>query len=304
MELYQLSSFVTVAEQGHLTRASEKLNISQPAVSAHIKSLEEEFGLMLFTRTPSGMELTGEGRVLAGRAGDILSQVNEMVQQGKRLRGQPSGRVRIGLNRHAEFLRITPLYQKLHARYPGIDVILNQSISGTILKLIRSRDLDCGFILGDSDEPDISTRRLAGYRLRVVGPVAMRERLEHTDLTGLVDFPWIGFPDDCPYSPIMERYFSSRGLELKTGVVADQQSAIISMIESGVGLSFMLEEEAFTAQEKGQLAIWPGGSFPIALSFAYRRSDRRTSVLQAVLEVIDAIWQEEQTSGQTMSGAT
>jgi DNA-binding transcriptional LysR family regulator len=58
MEFYQLRSFVAVAEAGHLTRAAEKLHVSQPAVSAQIKALEDELELALFERTSSGMVLT------------------------------------------------------------------------------------------------------------------------------------------------------------------------------------------------------------------------------------------------------
>jgi len=66
MELYQLKTFVTVAEEGHLTRAAERLFTSQPAISAHIKSLEEELGVTLFHRTPKGMQLTTEGEKNCG----------------------------------------------------------------------------------------------------------------------------------------------------------------------------------------------------------------------------------------------
>ncbi|MES9912641.1 MAG: LysR family transcriptional regulator, partial [Candidatus Sedimenticola sp. 4PFRAG1] len=54
MELYQLKTFVKVADEGHLTRAAEQLFTSQPAISAHIKALEEELGVVLFQRTPKG----------------------------------------------------------------------------------------------------------------------------------------------------------------------------------------------------------------------------------------------------------
>jgi DNA-binding transcriptional LysR family regulator len=64
MELYQLRSFAAVAELGHLTRASERLHISQPAVSAQIKALEDELGVALFERVSSGMVLTSAGRKL------------------------------------------------------------------------------------------------------------------------------------------------------------------------------------------------------------------------------------------------
>jgi DNA-binding transcriptional LysR family regulator len=65
MELYQLRTFVTVAEEGHLTRAAERLHLSQPAVSGQIKALEQELEVRLFDRSVSGMELTASGRELS-----------------------------------------------------------------------------------------------------------------------------------------------------------------------------------------------------------------------------------------------
>ena len=62
MEFNRLKSFAAVAEAGHLTRAAEKLHISQPALSAQIKALEDELDLPLFERTPAGMILTAAGR--------------------------------------------------------------------------------------------------------------------------------------------------------------------------------------------------------------------------------------------------
>ena len=76
MELYHLKTFITVAEEGHLTRVAHRLNTSQPAVSAHIKGLEAELGLMLFVRTPKGMRLTREGEELRDQAGALKDEVN------------------------------------------------------------------------------------------------------------------------------------------------------------------------------------------------------------------------------------
>ena len=73
MELYQLRSFAAVAELAHLTRAAEKLHISQPAVSAQIKALEDELGVILFERTPQGMLLTAAGRKLLPEAEKVVA---------------------------------------------------------------------------------------------------------------------------------------------------------------------------------------------------------------------------------------
>src|SRR5262252_9431477 len=64
MELYQLRSFLAVAEAGNLTRAAEKLHLSQPALSAQIRSLEDELEVTLFERTSGGMTPTAAGRRL------------------------------------------------------------------------------------------------------------------------------------------------------------------------------------------------------------------------------------------------
>src|SRR5262249_60738923 len=78
MELYQLRSFAAVAELGHLTRAAEKLHISQPAVSAQIKALEDELGVTLFERVSSGMQLTSAGRNLLPAAEQVLGAANAL----------------------------------------------------------------------------------------------------------------------------------------------------------------------------------------------------------------------------------
>ncbi len=156
--------------------------------------------------------------------------------------------------------------------------------------MIRTKELDCGFILGHYDGDDLCQVRLAGFTLCVVGPVTLQEKLFRADHADLADFPWIGIPEDAPYYRIMQQYFIDRGLPLATETVADQQSAILSMIESGVGLSFMLADEAAAAAEQDRVAVWPGGDFPIDLFFAYRSRDRQSVKVQVVIEMITRLW--------------
>ena len=73
MELYQLRSFLAVAELGHLTRAAERLHVSQPALSAQIKALEDELSVVLFERGAAGMTLTAAGRQLLPEAERVVA---------------------------------------------------------------------------------------------------------------------------------------------------------------------------------------------------------------------------------------
>jgi molybdate transport repressor ModE-like protein len=99
MDIYQVRTFVTVAQEGSITRASELLFLSQPAVSAHIKAMEDELGLVLFERTPRGMSLTGHGTKLLTKAEQLLAMHRDLLDEARRITGRVSGKLRLGSNR-------------------------------------------------------------------------------------------------------------------------------------------------------------------------------------------------------------
>lgn len=83
MEIYQLRTFLTVARLGHLTRAAERLHVSQSAVSKQIKALEDELGVILFVRTSTGTSLTKSGQLLLPQAEKTLANAIELVNMAK-----------------------------------------------------------------------------------------------------------------------------------------------------------------------------------------------------------------------------
>src|SRR2546425_886255 len=87
MDFNRLRSFAAVAEAGHLTRAAEKLHLSQPALSAQIKALEDELDLTLFERTSTGMALTAAGKRLLAEADKILAASQTFEAEARALKG-------------------------------------------------------------------------------------------------------------------------------------------------------------------------------------------------------------------------
>ena len=96
MELYQLRSFAMVAELGHLTRAAERLHVSQPALSAQIKGLEDELDVALFERSAAGMTLTKAGRDLLPAALDVLAAEQRLRGRAAEMHGARRGKLRLG----------------------------------------------------------------------------------------------------------------------------------------------------------------------------------------------------------------
>jgi len=94
MSLAQLSYFVAVAEEEHLTRAAHRLHISQPPLTRQMRSLEDELDVQLFERTPRGMKLMPAGEVFLKEAREILARVEQIPEALRRSSSAPTAKIR------------------------------------------------------------------------------------------------------------------------------------------------------------------------------------------------------------------
>jgi DNA-binding transcriptional LysR family regulator len=290
MELHQLRTFVAVAEEGHLTRAAERLFVSQPAVSAHIKALEGELGVTLFHRTPRGMTLTREGERLAGRARRILEDAQSLLGEAQGMSGALSGSFSLGLNTDSAFLRIGDIFARIRGNYPGISLSLANSSSRNIVRDVRRGTLDAGFAYGDVSGDGVQADPLTEVPFHVVGPVQWAQRLDGADWAALADMPWIWMAENCPFLEVLDRRFAPLGVEPRKCTEGDHEDILRALVIAGEGLTLMRSDEAADAQERGLLAVWPGDPLHMTLSLVRRESRQDEPVLQAVRDVILAVW--------------
>ncbi|MGE4264378.1 MAG: LysR family transcriptional regulator [Desulfovibrio sp.] len=289
MELYQLRTFAAVARAGHLTRAAEGLHVSQPAVSAHIKALEEVLGVVLFTRSAKGMRLTREGQALLPQAERMLALAAEMERNARGLRQELSGELRVGLHTDAEFLRGLPLLDVLRQRHPKLEVHLRQSMSGAILDDVREGRLDCGFVYGNvPPEGDLAGFRICATELCVVGPPAWKERLAGLGWEALKAEPWIWFTESCPYRPILARRLG--GAPERVVAVTDYEGTLKALVSSGAGLSLMRRDEARRHEASGEVCLWGGSGEPLEVFLLYRRDRDADPAIRAVLAALRQVW--------------
>lgn len=290
MELYHLRSFVAVAEEGHLSRAAERLHLSQPSLSAHIKTLEEELGLALFARTPKGMLLTEAGRLLKIRAEETLRSVDSLRAEAQGLRGDLSGGLRLGLHTDPGFLRAAELAAALSGKHPRLSVHMLQTTTSEASAAVRSGRLDGSFAYGESFDQGLDVLELTRVRLCVVGPTAWRERMASASWSELADMPWVWVPGDCPFLCAAQAVFSRLGKAPRTALVADREEAIRAFIAAGSGLGFMREDEALEAELSGKVCVWQGDGLPLALSFLTASSRREDPLVRAVLSAVAGMW--------------
>ena len=292
MELYQLKTFVAVAEEGHLTRAAERLHASQPTVSAHIKALEEELDTRLFIRTPKGMRLTEAGGRLLPRARGVLESVLEMELEARNLGDELVGNLTIGLNTDAEYLRVVPLLTSLGDAHPRITLQIQQGASITVQADIRDHTLDCGFIFGDPRYPELQSVHLEQTRFFIGVPDVWKDRIPG-GLPALADLPWIMDPGDNPLQRVVEPFFIANGIQPGKRLEVDGDEVIRVLVAAGKGISFLRENELKAANRIGVVHAVPFKELSIDLHFVYLKRRDQDPVMRAVIEHVKKVWELE-----------
>jgi DNA-binding transcriptional LysR family regulator len=293
MDIYQLKSFVTVAREKNLTRSSEILCMSQPALSTQIKILEDELGIVLFKRTSKGMDLTEQGLMLLDEAVGILEGVESFKNNALKIRNKPSGKIMIGINTNVETLKINELNSVVSKQFPEIEIHLIQSSSYEIKEAVKKQKIDIGFFFGENDDPEIANLKLSEMNLCIVVPVKWKKIAATKDLKNLEKYPWIMYTENCPFYKVLNGYLQSEGVKPNKMVFTNQDQVMYDLVYLEQGISFILEHDALKIKETGQIYIWPHKMFKIGLSLIYREEKMNNPSYSLIINFIKQLWSPE-----------
>ena len=147
MELRHLRYFVAVAEEGHVTRAAERLGIQQPPLSQQIRALETELDVQLFRRKPRGVELTQAGEALLAEARAILLQVEHAAAAAKRTARGEAGRIGIGFTSSASFHPFVPrTIRTFREAHPLVALSLEEAGTAELVEALSVEKIDAAFV--------------------------------------------------------------------------------------------------------------------------------------------------------------
>jgi len=258
MDLKRLRTFMHVADLGSLSRAAERLHLSQPALSRQIKLLEEEVGEALLKRTGRGVEITEAGQVLAGRASRILSEVERLHADMADYKGRIRGQVVFGLPPSAGLFVGGPLIERYRAAYPEVKIRVVQMMSGNVQDALLKGTLDLGIIYEGSTTRPLRLDRLWAEKLYLVG----------NPESGVVENVPVSFDEICRYplvvsAPrhgvrnILERQAIKSETSLNVAVESDSLSMILELTRRGLGVSVLPLVACQDDLEKGSLIAAP-----------------------------------------------
>lgn len=303
MELNHLQSFIAVAKLGHLTRAAETLHLSQPALSGQIKALEENLGVTLFERSSSGMSLTTSGRQLLEDAQRVIESVQNLKNAAQRLRGHTTGTIKIGTVLEPSILQVGELLALAFRQHPQLELELHQVLSSDALVGVRNGTLDASFYFGRQPEADLDSIALRDITYRVAIPIAWAGELLTAPWEVVSERPWIITPEHSSHRLLVMELFHDQSALPARLIEADNEPVIINLVESEVGVSLVREELASASAKAGRIAVWPDVSATTKLWLVHDAKRSDDPLLQALLDVLYAVWPGAKKVEESSSGS-
>ncbi|WP_263770725.1 LysR family transcriptional regulator [Propionivibrio soli] len=290
VDILRIRTFVTVARLGHVTRASEVLHVTQPAVTGHIKTMEQELGIALFRRTPGRIELTKSGEALLPHAEKVLADFSALLSHAKAIKGEVTGSLNFALVDDVEFLRIGGFLSGLRSAFPLLQLKTSNCSSEEVLERVASAECDAGFCVADAVPQELSAIKLRGVTYVVVAPTPLAEALGKAGWRDVAGMPWIAPPARSHVRQIQNAMFANQGVTPNVVVECDQLSAIEGMVRSGLGLALMREEVATSMAADGEFFIWPHVSLTTQLVFVFRASEESNPSTVGMISVLKRVW--------------
>lgn len=293
MELKNLSTFVHVAELGSFSRAAERLGYSQPSISVQIRQLEQELGFRLFDRIGHAVRLTEKGR-------DTLlyaQQVCHLCQQMSL--GTPEDEnketlIRLATSDSLSTCLLHDCFPRIRQLHPGIRLNLTTAGTDELFRLLDHNEVDLVCTLDShiyntnyliAGEEKIGVHFVVG----TANPLAAKSSLSKEDLL-TQDF--LLTEKGMSYRRLLDEWLAKDSLEIRPVLETGQADLICSLVEKGLGISFLPDYVTDRAVAQGTIKRLDAERFRPDLwkQMLYHREKWISPSMQAVIRILTEQW--------------
>ncbi len=240
----QLNYILTIAREGNITTAAQKLFISQPSLSCMLANVEKELGIKLFDRSISHMSLTYAGECYVNTAKQILSAKRELEQQIYEIQAYQKGRLSIGCGRQLSSILFPLVIPVFRNQYPGFSIKLIEENLAVLHDMLCSGDLDIAFSYEKIDNSNLKSLLLYEEQMMVFAPATfpfssadLTNGTPTVDLTEIKDKPFVLFKAGNHLRGVTDQIFSDFNITPKIILETDNWQTCMGMVKM---------EEAFT----------------------------------------------------------
>ncbi|WP_267554918.1 LysR family transcriptional regulator [Rhizobium rhizogenes] len=265
IELRHLRYAVTVADEGHITRAAERLGIQQPPLSQQIRNLEDLVGATLFQRLPRGVALTEAGRTFVDCARIILQDVDLAVEATRRNARGEEGSLAIGFTSSAAFHPlVTTAVRSLGEISPGVRIKLEESSTSDLIDALRAQLIDVAFVRSPVEQSKgLTVSKILDEEMFVALPDSHRlvakgaKRTSPIQLSDLADESFILYrrPSGPGFYDAIIAACGRAGFSPQVKHEAPRLMSTLSLVAAGLGISII--PNSMTRLETNGIAYLP-----------------------------------------------
>ena len=238
LELYKV--FYAVAKNKHMTRASEELHISQPAISQSIKKLEEQLGGTLFLRSNKGMELTEEGKMFFEYVKGALELIKNAENDFTSYKDLTKGEIKIGCSTTLTKLLLLDTINEFHKKYPNINFQIENDLTSTLINDIKLGKLD--FVI--FNESDIKEKNLNLEKLCEMNQgFIYNSNYYKDDINSFLDlnkYPLILQKKESNSRKLLDYITSQNSIKLHPKMEVVSQELVTEFTNIGLGVGFTI----------------------------------------------------------------
>jgi len=261
--LKQLQTFIEVAREKSVSKAAERLFVTQPAVSMQIRQLEEAFGLSLIEPVGRNIQLTHAGHEFLNHAIAAISRLKDLEASMAEHVGMKKGRIELAVVSTAKYF-VPMLLVRFAQQLPGIEVKLRIDNRENILGMLSRSEVDLVIMGRAPNTLDCEATPFATNPLGIVSapdhPLARRKRLS---IDTLKDYDFVVREQGSGTRAAMERLFAQHDLPLKAAMEMPSNETIKQAVMAGMGLSFLSLRTVRHELAGGHMALVDIGGMPI-----------------------------------------
>ena len=253
LELYRV--FKEVAEAGYISTAAKNLYISQSAVSQSIKQLETALQARLFSRSPRGVSLTGEGQMLyqyVRSALGLLATGEDMLSQAQQLL---LGTVVIGASDTVTSFFLTHYLDAFHRLHPGIRLKIVSGRSAKVLSMLKSGAVDIAFASSPSDSAISNWPCFSTHSVFVAGSSYECDFDHVYTRQEIAAFPLILLEHKASSRVFLEQYFLQSGITLTPEIELSSRQLLVTLARIGLGVAGVTQEFVQDALDSGDICL-------------------------------------------------
>ena len=252
LELYRI--FREVAEAGNISVAAKNLYIPQSAVSQSVKQLETELQVRLFSRSPRGVTLTGEGQLLYDYVRSALTLLQTGEDKLSQTRELLMGNLVIGASDTVTSWFLTPYLEAFHREYPGIRLKITSGRSQKVLSLLKSGAVDIAFASSPADPGNLNTWPCFDTHAIFVAGSGYDCDFHHIySLEEIAAFPLILLERKASSRLFLEDYFLQNGLKLNPEIELSSRGLLVSLAKIGLGVAGVTREFVQKYLDSGEI---------------------------------------------------